>query len=80
MELKIRSERKKRDWTQEKTAKLLGITQTALQKLETGKRNPSLETLLKSEEVFGMDYRELFNLPQLALGEERQKEPDGNQA
>lgn len=56
----IRQERIKRGWTQSFVAKSSGITLTAIQKIETGQRNPSYPVLVKLENLFGMTHRELF--------------------
>jgi len=63
MELMIRQERKRRRWSQEYVANKVGVTLTAIQKVETGLRKPSFSTLVKIENLFCMGYRELFNLP-----------------
>ena len=74
MQLMIRQERIENGWSQSNVAKQVGITQTMLQKIETGQRHPSFDVLVKLEDLFGMDYRDLFNLPQRQL---REKAPDG---
>lgn len=56
----IRQERIKRGWTQEFVAKQAGLTLTAIQKIETGQRNPSYPVLVKLEDLFGLPHRELF--------------------
>mgnify|MGYP004528954765 CR=1 FL=1 len=77
MELAIRQERIKRGWSQSKVAKQVGLSQSMLLKIETGKRKPSFDVLVKLEDLFGMDYRELFNAPQRKLQDNTKS--DGNQ-
>lgn len=79
MQLVIRRERIKRGWTQKIVAQKLGITQTMLLRIETGQRKPSFDVLIRIEDFFGMDYRDLFNIPQRQL-QETANAPDGNQA
>lgn len=69
MLLMLRQERIRREWTQEFMAKQVGLSLTAIQKIETGQRKPSFDVLVKLEDLFGMDYRDLFNLPQRQLRE-----------
>ena len=73
--LLIRQERIHKNWTQARVANAIGTTLSMIQKIETGKRKPSFDVLVKLENLFGMDYRDLFNLPQRQL---RDKERDGN--
>lgn len=73
--LLIRQERILRKWTQAQVAAMVGTTLSTVQKIETGQRHPSFDVLVKLEDLFGMDYRDLFNLPQRQL---REKAPDGN--
>ena len=79
MFLMLRQERIDRGWSQKSVAEQIGLTQTTLQKIETGRRKPSFDVLVKIEDLFGMDYRDLFNLPQRQL-RATEKEPDGNPA
>ena len=67
MDTILRQERKKRNGLQRDVADQIGITTTAYTKIETGKRRPSFGVLVKIEDLFGMDYRELFDLPQRRL-------------
>lgn len=79
MLLMLRRERIERGWSQKSVAKQIGLTQTTLQKIETGQRKPSFNVLVKIEDLFGMDYRDLFNLPARQRRTNRTK-PDGNPA
>lgn len=57
----LRQERIVRNWTLENVAKQIGITKATLQRIETGKRKPSYEVLVKLLDLFGYDDpRELF--------------------
>ena len=60
MNLNIRQERIKRGWTQQYVAEHIGITSEAVQMLETAKRKPSYEILVKLEDLFEKNHRELF--------------------
>lgn len=60
MYLNIRQERLKHKWTQGFVAQKIGITQTMLQKIETGRRKPSYEVLVKLEDLFHKNHRQLF--------------------
>ena len=60
MDLKIRQERQKRCWTQEFVAKHIGTTKTTVHDIETSRRKPSYEVLVKLENLFGLSHRELF--------------------
>lgn len=70
MILMIRQERLQRGWSQEKVAKRLGLTQSMLLKIETGKRRPSFDVLVKLEDLFGMNYRDLFNISKRQIRED----------
>ncbi len=72
----IRQERVKRGWTQEYVARRIGLSLTAIQKIETGERNPSYPVLVKLEDLFQMNHRDLFG----AATPDKKKEPDGNPA
>jgi transcriptional regulator with XRE-family HTH domain len=76
MKLAIRQVREKRGWTQKYVADKTGITQAMLQKIETGKRKPSYDVLVKLEDLFHMSHRKLFG----AATPDNTKRPDGNQA
>jgi len=60
MSLVIRQERIRRGWTQEYVAKQLGVSNVAVQYLETNQTKPSYPVLVKLEDLFGMTHRELF--------------------
>ena len=48
----IRELRKAKGLTQKQLAKLIDVTESQISQIETGKRNPGFETLLKLSEVF----------------------------
>ena len=57
----LRQERKNRGWTQDYVAQQIGITKTAVHDIETGRRKPSYDVLVKLLDLFGYkDPRELF--------------------
>ena len=58
--VKIRQERIKRNWSRKSVAEKLGITITAYSYIETLKRRPSYEILVKLENIFNLSHRELF--------------------
>lgn len=61
MNTMLRQERQKRGWTQEYVAQQIGITKGALHNVETGRRKPSYDVLVKLLDLFGYkDPRELF--------------------
>lgn len=70
---RIRQERINRGWSQSNIANLIGISQGMLQKIETNQRKPSFEVLVKLEDLFCMDYRDLFGLPQRQLRQPERK-------
>lgn len=55
MILLLRQERARRNWTQKFVADKIGITQAMLQKIETGKRKPSYNVLVKLLDLFDFD-------------------------
>lgn len=56
----LRQERIKRGWSCEQVAEKVGITAEAVRLIETGERNPSYPILIKLEDLFQMNHRELF--------------------
>ena len=57
----LRQERIKRGWSCEQVAEKVGITAEAVRLIETGERNPSYPILIKLEDLFQMNHRELFD-------------------
>jgi transcriptional regulator with XRE-family HTH domain len=74
--LNVRLKRIENRWTQEYVAKKLGLTNRAVQLLETGQRKPSYEVLCKLEKLFEESHIHLL----AQADNDEQKEPDGNQA
>lgn len=60
MVLRIRRERLDKYWTQEYVAKKVGLSKPAIHDIETGRRKPSYEVLVKLETLFGLSHQELF--------------------
>lgn len=52
--------RKKKGITQLELAKQIGISEIYVRKLEQGSRNPSVITMLKFEQYFGVSMKKLF--------------------
>lgn len=72
----MRQERISRGWSCDFVAEKTGITAEAIRLIETGERNPSYPVLVKLEDLFGKNHRELFG----AATPDNTREPDGNQA
>lgn len=62
MILNIRQERIKNGWTQQYVADQIGITKATLQRIETAQRKPSYEILVKLEDLFEKNHRQLFSV------------------
>lgn len=61
MYLQMRQEREKRKWTLEYVALKVGRTKPFIHDIETGRRKPSYEVLVKLLDLFGYnDPRQLF--------------------
>lgn len=60
MKIRLWQERKMRNWSRENVAKQIGVTAETIRLLETGKRKPSYEVLVKLEDLFQRDHRQLF--------------------
>lgn len=56
----IRQERIKRNWSCEFVAEKAELSAEAIRLIETGERNPSYSVLVKLEDLFQMNHRELF--------------------
>ncbi|MBP1927058.1 transcriptional regulator with XRE-family HTH domain [Sedimentibacter acidaminivorans] len=59
-QIKMKKERATNKWSQEYVAKKLGITKSAYSNIETLKRRPSYEVLIKLENLFNLSHRDLF--------------------
>ncbi len=51
---RLRNERIKREWTQEYVAKQVGTTRQTIQRIETSKRKPSYDLLVKLQNLFNL--------------------------
>lgn len=56
----IQQERLNRNWSREFVAEKVGITAEAIRLIEIGDRNPSYPVLVKLEDLFEMNHRDLF--------------------
>ncbi len=57
---RIKHKRLQYGWTQEFVAEKLGITKAAYSNIETLKRRPSYEVLVKLENLFNLSHRDLL--------------------
>jgi len=60
MILKIRQERIKKDWSLKYVADYAGLSVPAIHDIETGRRKPSYDVLVKLEDLFRLNHRRLF--------------------
>lgn len=58
--LRIKQERIKEGWSQKYVAKQISVTPEMIYYIETGKRKPSYDVLVKLEDLFKLNHRELF--------------------
>lgn len=72
--LRIRELRKSKNLTQERLAELVGIGTANISYIETGRFAPSIETLAKLSEVFGVSPYELYMFEHLKPVDELRKE------
>ena len=63
MKIVLRQERERRNWTQEYVALKVGVSQTALHKIENGQRYPSFKVLVKLLDLFGYSVPRLLFAP-----------------
>lgn len=68
--LRIKELRRRKKLSQEELAELIDVNFRTIQRLETGKNIPSLETLTKLAEAFEIDICDLFAVEHLASREE----------
>jgi len=59
----IKKYRKQQDMTQFDLAVKSNMEENALQRIETGRTNPSIKTLLKIVNALGIEFKELFDFP-----------------
>ncbi|MBQ8459334.1 helix-turn-helix transcriptional regulator [bacterium] len=60
--LKIKELRKRKNLSQEELAELIDINFRTIQRIETGRNTPSLETLSKLAEAFEINIQDFFNV------------------
>lgn len=60
MYLKIRQERLAKKWTQQFVADAIGVSKQTIHDIETGRRKPSYDVLVKLEDLFGVEHRYLM--------------------
>lgn len=60
MLLRIRQERDKKGWTLKYVADCIGISVPTIHDIETGRRRPSYDVLVKLEDLFKLTHRQLF--------------------
>ena len=56
----MRQERIKKGWTLEYVAEKVNTTKQTIQRIETNKRKPSYEVLVKLENLFNLSHRDLL--------------------
>ena len=65
--LKIKLERIKRNWTQEKLAELANLSKNSIGSIERGQSSPSIETLAGIAEAFGILLNDLTDISKVEL-------------
>lgn len=60
MYLQIRNIRLANDWTLEFVAKKVGVSKQAIHDIEKNRRKPSYKVLVKLEDLFNKNHRELL--------------------
>jgi len=65
--------RKKLDFSQAKLAELVNISENHVALIETGKRFPSLKTLVLIAQALEIDILELFSIKPIKLSDNRKK-------
>lgn len=70
MNIMIRQERINRGWTLDYVAAQVGLSLTTIQKIETNQRKPSYDVLVKLENLFGLNHRQLFGAATPAIADQ----------
>ncbi len=65
--LKIRLERAKRNWSQEKLAEISDMSKTFIGDIERGKSSPTIETLAKIANAFEIELHDLTNVSKVDI-------------
>jgi transcriptional regulator with XRE-family HTH domain len=60
---RVREVRRERSWTQEDAAERLGVDVRELQRIEAGRVNMTLQSLVRMARSLGVPVRELFEAP-----------------
>jgi putative transcriptional regulator len=63
MKNRVKVLRAERDWTQEDLAKAIGVSRYAINALETGRHDPSLDLAFRIANVFGVTVEQAFSNP-----------------
>lgn len=69
MPLMLRQERQSRGWKQTYVARAINISKQMVNDMETGRRKPSYDVLVKLEDLFHKSHRQLF-----AVADEHQEQ------
>lgn len=64
---KIKLERVKIGWSQEELALNANLSRTAIQKIETGKSSPTIDTLEKIANAFKIDFQTFVDTSKIDL-------------
>lgn len=65
--IKIRLERTKRGLSQEKLAELAGMNKNSIGAIERGVSSPSIDTIAKLADAFGLQFNELVDISKVDL-------------
>lgn len=65
--IKIRLERTKRGLSQEKLAELAGMNKNSIGAIESGVSSPSIDTIAKLADAFGLQFNELVDISKVDL-------------
>ena len=65
--LKIKLERAKRGWSQEKLAELSDMSKNYIGDVEKGKSSPTIETLAKIAKAFEIELHDLTNISKVDI-------------
>jgi transcriptional regulator with XRE-family HTH domain len=77
---RIREARRAKDWTQEVAAERLSIDVRELQRIEAGRVNLTLQSLLRIARVLGLPVRSLFDAPASRAPRKPGRPSTGNRA
>jgi putative transcriptional regulator len=63
MKSRLRVLRAEREWTQEQLAASIGVSRQAINALETGRHDPSLDLAFRIASAFGLPVEQVFANP-----------------